>query len=76
MIMCYLDKRDKGISDMARKKATTNSRARLLKVPVTLYLEPEQAAELKILTDRTRVPQQEYIREGVDLLLAKYRRKP
>jgi hypothetical protein len=60
---------------MAKKKAATNSKARLLKIPVTLYLEPEQAAELKALTERTRVPQQEYIREGVDGVLAKYRRK-
>jgi len=60
---------------MAKKKPATNSKARLLKVPVTLYLEPEQAAELKALTERTRVPQQEYIREGVDVVLAKYRRK-
>jgi Ribbon-helix-helix domain len=60
---------------MVKKKAATNSRARLLKIPVTLYLEPEQAAELKALTARTRVPQQDYIREGVDAVLAKYRRK-
>jgi hypothetical protein len=60
---------------VAKKKPSTNSKARLLKVPVTLYLEPEQAAELKALTERTRVPQQEYIREGVDAVLAKYRRK-
>ena len=58
---------------MAKKKA--NSRARLLKVAVTVYLEKEQATELKALTQRTRVPQQEYIREGVDAVLAKYRRK-
>lgn len=60
---------------MARKKAAKTSRERLLKVSVSVYLEKKQADELKALTERTRVPQQEYIREGVDAVLAKYRRK-
>lgn len=38
------------------------------------YLKPEQKAALEKLSKATRVPQAEYIREGVDLVLAKYRK--
>jgi hypothetical protein len=58
---------------MVKKK--TSSKDRLLKIPVSLYLEPKQAAEMRALSERTRVPQQTYIREGVDIVLAKYRKK-
>lgn len=59
---------------MARKKSASSSKLRLLKTQVIAYLEPEQATELKGLSARTRVPQQVYIREGIDLVLAKYRK--
>jgi hypothetical protein len=59
---------------MARKKSVSSSKLRLLKRQVIAYLEPEQADELKSLSDRTRVPQQVYLREGVDMVLAKYRK--
>ena len=58
---------------MAKKK--TDSRDRLRKVPTTVYLEPEQAKALEALCKRTRVLQTVYLREAVDLLLAKYREK-
>lgn len=54
------------------KRRKTSSRARLLKVPATVYLEPGQAAALARLQERTRIPQTSYLREAVDLLLAKY----
>jgi hypothetical protein len=46
---------------MARKKVST-----------TVYIEPEQADQLKVLHERTKVPVAVYIREGIELVLAKY----
>ena len=46
---------------MARKKVST-----------TVYIEPEQAELLKLLHERTKVPVAVYIREGIELALAKY----
>jgi hypothetical protein len=59
---------------VVRKKASVQNRLRLIKIPVQAYLEPEQAQELRALSERTRVPAQAYIREGIDVVLAKYRR--
>jgi predicted DNA-binding protein len=47
---------------MARKKIST-----------TVYITPEQSERLKLLHDRTRVPVAEYIRQGIDMVLDKYR---
>jgi predicted DNA-binding protein len=47
---------------MARKKIST-----------TVYITPDQGERLKLLHDRTRVPVAEYIRQGIDLVLEKYR---
>jgi Ribbon-helix-helix domain len=47
---------------MARKKIST-----------TVYITPEQNDQLKVLHDRTKVPVAEYIRQGIDLVLHKYR---
>lgn len=47
---------------MARKKIST-----------TVYITPEQSERLKLLHERTRVPVAEYIRQGIDLVLEKYR---
>jgi len=49
-----------------------NSRDRLKKVAATVYLEPEQVEALRALSKRTRVPQQAYLREGVDAILERY----
>jgi hypothetical protein len=43
------------------------------KISTTVYITPEQDAQLKSLHGRTRVPVAEYIREGIDLVLARYR---
>jgi DNA-directed RNA polymerase subunit F len=42
---------------------------------VALYVTPQQRAELKALSKRTRVPQQEYLREAVADVLKKYRKE-
>jgi predicted DNA-binding protein len=47
---------------MARKKIST-----------TVYITPEQNERLKLLHERTRVPVAEYIRQGIDMVLDKYR---
>jgi ribbon-helix-helix protein len=47
---------------MARKKIST-----------TVYITPEQNERLKLLHERTKVPVAEYIRQGIDLVLDKYR---
>lgn len=38
-------------------------------------LEPEQHAQLKKLSEKTRVPMSAYMREAVDDLLKKYRKE-
>ncbi len=50
-----------GRRPMARKKVST-----------TVYIEPEQAERLKLLHERTKVPVAVYIREGIELILARY----
>lgn len=47
---------------MARKKIST-----------TIYITPEQNEQLKLLNQKTKVPVAEYIRQGIDLVLAKYK---
>lgn len=39
------------------------------KISTTVYLTEEQAVALKQLKARTRIPEAEYIREGIDLML-------
>jgi hypothetical protein len=43
------------------------------KLSTTVYITPEQDARLKVLHSRTKVPVAEYIRQGIDLVLDKYR---
>ena len=38
-----------------------------------MYITPEQDELLKQLAGRTKVPVAEYIRQGIDLVLEKYR---
>ncbi|HYV47609.1 MAG TPA: ribbon-helix-helix domain-containing protein [Myxococcaceae bacterium] len=47
---------------MARKKIST-----------TIYITPEQNELLKMLNQKTKVPVAEYIRQGIDLVLEKYK---
>ncbi len=43
------------------------------KISTTIYITPEQNERLKQLNDKTKVPVAEYIRQGIDLVLEKYR---
>jgi len=43
------------------------------KISTTVYLTEEQNIALKALNRNTRIPVAEYIREGIDLVLQKYR---
>jgi len=43
------------------------------KISTTVYITPEQGERLKLLHQRTRVPVAEYVRQGIDLVLEKYR---
>jgi Ribbon-helix-helix domain len=39
----------------------------------TVNAEPEKLGQLRILSERTRVSMQAYIREGIDFVLERYR---
>ncbi|MGZ6133228.1 MAG: ribbon-helix-helix domain-containing protein [Myxococcaceae bacterium] len=43
------------------------------KLSTTIYITPEQNAQLKLLNEKTKVPVAEYIRQGIDLILEEYR---
>ena len=45
------------------------------KVTTTIYLTEEQQTLLRELSQRSKVPIAEYIRQGVDLILKKYSRR-
>ncbi len=62
-------------ADMAKKKSALQNRLRLVKVPTMAYLDPEQAAGLRELSAKSGKPMQLYLREGVDLVLARYRKE-
>ena len=40
-----------------------------------LHLDPPQKAAIKKLSEKTRIPMAVYLREAVDMLLAKYKVK-
>jgi hypothetical protein len=56
--------------DIASRMVAAVSRKKL---STTVYITPEQDALLKQLHARTKVPVAEYIRQGIDLVLEKYR---
>ena len=43
------------------------------KISTTIYITPEQNDLLKLLNLKTKVPVAEYIRQGIDLVLSKYK---
>ncbi len=43
------------------------------KISTTVYINPEQDEQLKRLHEKTKVPVAEYIRQGIDLVLEKYK---
>ena len=48
---------------MARKKIST-----------TVYVTPEQDEQLKLLSQKTRIPVASFIREGIDLVLDRHKK--
>ncbi len=49
-----------------------NSSDRLKKMQIAMYLDSKQLEALRALSGKTRVPMQEYLREGLDHVLGKY----
>ena len=45
------------------------------KKTINAHLEQEQIEQLKKLHEKTRVPMQVYIREGIDMVLKRYKGK-
>jgi hypothetical protein len=45
------------------------------RVKVAVYLDPKQKVALETLSERTRVPWAEYVREGVDMALERYKKQ-
>ncbi|MFA6035256.1 MAG: ribbon-helix-helix domain-containing protein [Myxococcota bacterium] len=43
------------------------------KISTTVYITAEQLDNLKVLNEKTKVPVAEYIRQGIDLVLEKYK---
>lgn len=43
-----------------------------MKILRSIYLESEQVERLMKLSEKTKIPQAVFIREGLDLMLAKY----
>ncbi|HEX4458519.1 MAG TPA: ribbon-helix-helix domain-containing protein [Polyangia bacterium] len=43
------------------------------KISTTIYITPEQEQALKQLNAKTKVPMAEYIRQGIEMVLEKYR---
>ncbi len=43
------------------------------KISTTIYITPEQSELLKLLNQKTKVPVAEYIRQGIDLILERYK---
>lgn len=43
------------------------------KISTTVYITEDQNDRLKLLNKRTKVPVAEYIRQGIDLVLEKYK---
>lgn len=41
---------------------------------MTVYVDPDQKATLDRLSKVTRVPSAEYVREGIDIVLTKYKK--
>jgi predicted DNA-binding protein len=43
------------------------------KISTTIYITLEQSEKLKLLNEKTKVPIAEYIRQGIDLVLERYK---
>ena len=43
------------------------------KISTTIYITEDQNDKLKLLNKKTKVPVAEYIRQGIDMILDKYK---
>jgi hypothetical protein len=57
-----------GLDDIASQLAMARK-----KISTTIYITPEQNELLKRLNQKTKVPVAEYIRQGIDLVLERYK---
>jgi len=55
---------------------TKKSEKQAPRIRTNVYIDPDQKAALERLTAETRVPWAEYVREGINMVLEKYKRKP
>ena len=58
-----------------REKTTKSSKERLVKVPMSVYLDQHHVDALRALSERTGAPVNYYMREGVKLILAKHKER-
>jgi hypothetical protein len=47
----------------------------MAKKKVSLFIDPDLISNLKKLSDYTRVPMAEYVREGISLVLNRYKKE-
>ena len=55
---------------MSRELSPAMSRK---KISTTVYITEDQNEKLKILNKKTKVPVAEYIRQGIDMVLERYK---
>jgi Ribbon-helix-helix domain len=60
------------MAGLRRKGRKPNSSDRLRKAQLSFYPEPHDYARLRALSARTGVPQQVYLRAGLDFVLQTY----
>lgn len=60
------------MAGLRKKGRKPNSSDRLRKAQLSFYPEPENYARLRALSARTGVPQQVYLRRGLDFVLQTY----
>lgn len=68
--MHKVDTRVYAAAPMKKNKSISSKR-----IKVAVYLDPEQKASLTKLSEQTRVPWAEYVREAVNDLLEKYKKQ-
>jgi hypothetical protein len=68
----FLDRWCSGMYGTLAREAAEVAMART-KISTTVYITQEQSEKLKLLSQKTKVPVSEYIREGIDLALEKHR---
>lgn len=60
------------MAGLRKKRRKPNSSDRLRKAQLSFYPEPENYQRLRALSARTGVPQQVYLRRGLDFVLQTY----